>query len=64
MLVPGYEEDVVFQNVRQKVDFDISKQTSANWNWERYNNRTVHWVNRTEPAIPTWDKVSRQIRGS
>ena len=62
VVVPGYEEDFVFQNDLKKKDFDVSKQVSSNWNWERYNNIIIHKVDRVAPAVPDFERIPRQIK--
>lgn len=61
-VVPGYEEDFIFQQDRRKVDFDINKQVSSNWNWERFNNRIIHKVDRSQPATPFVLRPPKQVR--
>ena len=60
--VPGYEEDVVFQNDERVKQFDINKQVSSNWNWERYNNLIIKRVDRTYPAVPDFERIPKQVR--
>lgn len=52
MVVPGYEEDFLFQNDRRKVDINIDKITSTNWNWERFHNKVIVKRDRIQPAVP------------
>lgn len=62
IVVPGYEDDFIFQNDFKKKDFNIDKQISSTWNWERYNNIIIHKVDRVSPAVPDFLRTPRQIK--
>ena len=62
IVVPGYEEDFMFQNDRRKVDFDIDRQVDSNWNWNKLSNKIIHKVDRDQPATAVFTPVQRQVR--
>ena len=64
MVVPGYDEDVIFQNIKQKKTLDINRVTSSNWNWERQHNFVVKYVDRTEPGVASFDRKPKEIRNA
>ena len=62
MVVPSYEEDFIFQNDRRKVDFNLDRQIETNWNWNKFQNKIIHKVDRGQTAIPMFTPIQRQVR--
>ena len=61
-VVPSYIDDIVWQDAKKESDVDVSKITSSNWNWERFNNIIIKKKNKVSVAVPEYDPARKQVK--